>query len=173
MLSIALCLNVCTPAKKPASVPEILFLVLTSLSGLPPIVLTGTLALQLVTSWFAIRKATYIILPVCAVVEGLFLLCFIPPERPSKLSPDCMCWPDTGDQAMCRQTSGLPQLRSIATSWRRQGRLRPYRRGGQIAKPVSIRAPSDERDHLAALGHQAARHVRPDESGRAGHEGPP
>jgi len=73
-LGIALCIYVCIPAQKPASVPEILFLLIASLSGVNSIVLTAILALQLfILKDFFIRKAIYILVPVGALIEALFL----------------------------------------------------------------------------------------------------
>jgi hypothetical protein len=73
-LGIALCLYVCIPARKPASPAESLFLLVASLSGVNSIVLTVILACQLVVlSDFHTRKATYILVPAGALVEGAFL----------------------------------------------------------------------------------------------------
>ena len=73
-LGIALSLYVCIPTKKPASVTEILFLLIASLSDVSSIVLTMVLVLQLILLRdFSVRKATYILVPAGALVEGVFL----------------------------------------------------------------------------------------------------
>ena len=74
-LGIALALYICMPVKRAESVPEVVFLILASLTGVFSIVMTAVLAIQLVVLRdFSARKATYIVVPICGIVQAIFVI---------------------------------------------------------------------------------------------------
>jgi hypothetical protein len=75
ILGIALAFYVCIPTPKPASVRTILFLILASLSGPFSAFLIPILAMQLILLRdFSARKATYIVVPLCGLIQAIFIL---------------------------------------------------------------------------------------------------
>lgn len=74
-LGIALAFYVCIPSQERASIPTIIFLILASLSGPFSTFLTVTLAVQLaILRDFSSRKLTYIVVPICGLIQSLVML---------------------------------------------------------------------------------------------------
>jgi len=71
---MALALYICMPTRKPPSMLDIVFLIVTSLSGISCIFLLPVLALQLlVLKDFRTRRSLYILVPICAAIEAALL----------------------------------------------------------------------------------------------------
>jgi hypothetical protein len=85
-LGIALALDICIPVQIAASATEMGFLALASLTGVTSVAMIPVLALQWVTRRdFSQRKAAYLIVPICALVQAG---CMLASQRGSRLAID-------------------------------------------------------------------------------------
>jgi hypothetical protein len=79
---IALCIYICLPVPRPPSLLHMLFLALTSLSGVNAAIMMPILTIQLmVLKDFRIRKSVYIIVPACAAIEAALVFASPRPGR--------------------------------------------------------------------------------------------